>query len=139
MKISTKGRYAVSALIEIALRSDKGPITLGDLAKMQGISLSYAEQLFTGLRKRKLVRGTRGPGGGFKLACDPADITIAEIIRAVYDKDAINNSADITDDGKRAASCWHQLDQRIDGFLEKITLADAIGGHTSDMGKQAIG
>jgi len=127
MKISTKGRYAVSALIEIVLSSGKGPITLSDLASMQGISLSYAEQLFAGLRKQNLVKGTRGPGGGFTLARAPEEITIAEIIRAVYENDAENTASDTNDDGQRAATCWKNLDNRIDVFLERITLADVIG------------
>lgn len=127
MKISTKGRYAVNALIEIALNEQKGPVTLSDLAAMQGISLSYAEQLFASLRKQGLVKGTRGPGGGFKLARHPEEISIAEIIRAVYDGDGHNWTEPATSAGKRAASYWEQLDNKIDSFLEDITLRDAIG------------
>lgn len=132
MKISTKGRYAVSALIEIVLGNKKGPVTLSDLAAMQGISLSYAEQLFAGLRKQNLVKGTRGPGGGFTLARAADEISIADIIRAVYDNDAENTGTAINDDGKRSATCWKNLDNRIDDFLETITLADVIGSDTSD-------
>jgi Rrf2 family iron-sulfur cluster assembly transcriptional regulator len=127
MKISTKGRYAVSALIEIALNEEKGPVTLSELAAIQGISLSYAEQLFAGLRKQGLVRGTRGPGGGFKLARRPEEITIGEIIRAVYDKDASNWSDAVEEAEQRSASYWKRLDNKIDSFLDKITLQDAIG------------
>ena len=127
MKISTKGRYAVSALIEIALNEEKGPVTLSELAAIQGISLSYAEQLFAGLRKQGLVRGTRGPGGGFKLARRPEEITIGEIIRAVYDKDASNWSDAAEEAEQRSASYWKRLDNKIDSFLDKITLQDAIG------------
>lgn len=127
MKISTKGRYAVSALIEIVLGNEKGPVTLSDLAAMQGISLSYAEQLFAGLRKQNLVKGTRGPGGGFTLARAPEEISIADIIRAVYDNDAENTGIVASDDGQRSATCWEKLDSRIDTFLETITLADVIG------------
>lgn len=127
MKISTKGRYAVSALIEIALNQEKGPVTLSDLAAMQGISLSYAEQLFACLRKQGLVKGTRGPGGGFKLARQPEEITIAEIINAVYENEANKWAEPANSAGKRAASYWDKLDNRIDSFLDKITLKDAIG------------
>ena len=130
MKISTKGRYAVSALIEIALNEVKGPVTLSELATIQGISLSYAEQLFAGLRKQGLVKGTRGPGGGFKLARRPEEITIGEIIRAVYDKDAANWADDSVESEQRSASYWNRLDNKIDTFLEKITLQDAIGQET---------
>jgi Rrf2 family iron-sulfur cluster assembly transcriptional regulator len=136
MKISTKGRYAVNALIEIALNEQKGPVTLSDLAAMQGISLSYAEQLFASLRKQGLVKGTRGPGGGFKLARHPEEISIAEIIRAVYDSDAGNWTEAATSAGKRAASYWEQLDNKIDSFLEDITLKDAIGTGGSTSSKQ---
>lgn len=139
MKISTKGRYAVSALIEIVLSSEKGPITLSDLAAMQGISLSYAEQLFAGLRKQNLVKGTRGPGGGFALARAPEEITIAEIIRAVYDNDAENTGDETNDSGKRAATYWKNLDNRIDTFLEKITLADVIGPSSSSADSMSFG
>ena len=127
MKISTKGRYAVSALIEIVLGNEKGPVTLSDLAAMQGISLSYAEQLFAGLRKQNLVKGTRGPGGGFTLARAPEDISIADIIRAVYDNGAENAGIVANNNGQRSATCWNNIDNRIDSFLETITLADAIG------------
>jgi Rrf2 family iron-sulfur cluster assembly transcriptional regulator len=127
MKISTKGRYAVSALIEIALNQDKGPVTLSELASMQGISLSYAEQLFASLRKQGLVKGTRGPGGGFKLARQADEITIGEIIRAVYQNEAANWVEPANSTGERAASYWERLDNKIDSFLEKITLQDAIG------------
>lgn len=136
MKISTKGRYAVNALIEIALNEQKGPVTLSDLAAMQGISLSYAEQLFASLRKQGLVKGTRGPGGGFKLARHPEEISIAEIIRAVYDTDAGNWTKAATSAGKRAASYWEQLDSKIDSFLQDITLRDAIGSSDPTSPKQ---
>ena len=131
MKISTKGRYAVSALIEIALNEEKGPVTLSELATIQGISLSYAEQLFAGLRKQGLVKGTRGPGGGFKLARSPVEITIGEIIRAVYEKDTANWADDSGESEQRSASYWNRLDNQIDSFLEKITLQDAIGKEES--------
>jgi Rrf2 family iron-sulfur cluster assembly transcriptional regulator len=127
MKISTKGRYAVSALIEIALNQEKGPVTLSELASMQGISLSYAEQLFASLRKQGLVKGTRGPGGGFKLARQPVEITVGEIIRAVYQNEAANWVEPATSAGERAASYWERLDNKIDSFLDEITLQDAIG------------
>ena len=131
--------FRSSALIEIALSGGKGPVTLNDLAVMQGISLSYAEQLFAGLRKQKLVIGTRGPGGGFKLARAPEEITIAEIIRAVYDNDAENTGGTMISDGQRAANFWERLDHRIDSFLEKITLADAIGSGTSSTDSKNFG
>lgn len=122
MKLSTKSRYAVSALMELALSGPKSPITLSELAERQGISLSYAEQLFAGLRKHKLVKGTRGPGGGFVLAREPERVTIAEIIEAVYPRDSNRSGASEAP----SAPLWDRLDERVDSFLEKISLAETI-------------
>ncbi len=124
MKLSTKSRYAVSALIEIAMQQEHGPVPLSDLAASHCISLSYAEQLFSLLRRNELVRGTRGPGGGFTLTRAPEQITIAEIVRAVYDEDAAVGRVRDTD--HTPTSLWRMLDHRIDKFLEKLTLADAL-------------
>ena len=83
MKLSGKGRYAIKAMINIALNKSKKPKTLLDISKHQGISLSYLEQLFALLRKHNLVSGVRGPGGGYKLSLEPKDISIAQIINAI--------------------------------------------------------
>jgi Rrf2 family iron-sulfur cluster assembly transcriptional regulator len=83
MKLTTKGRYAVTAMLDLALRYDKGAVTLADIAKRQGISLSYLEQLFAKLRRSGLVDSVRGPGGGYTLAMEPAKISVAEIIVAI--------------------------------------------------------
>ncbi len=122
MKLSTKSRYAVSSLMELALSGPKNPITLSELATKQGISLSYAEQLFAGLRDHKLVKGTRGPGGGFILAREPNTISIAEIIESVYDRES-NRSTNETP----STELWNHLDEQVDSFLENINLETAIG------------
>lgn len=122
MKLSTKSRYAVSSLMELALAGPNSPITLSELAAKQGISLSYAEQLFAGLRDHKLVKGTRGPGGGFVLAREADTISIAEIIEAVYDRESNRSHNDETP----SSDLWNQLDQQVDKFLEGINLATAI-------------
>lgn len=127
MKLSTKSRYAVSSLMELALSGPGKPITLSELAAKQGISLSYAEQLFAGLRDHKLVKGTRGPGGGFILARDPNTISIAEIIEAVYDRES-NRS---TNEETPSSDLWNNLDKKVDHFLENIDLATAIAGTES--------
>lgn len=127
MKLSTKSRYAVSSLMELALAGPENPITLSELAAKQGISLSYAEQLFAGLREHKLVKGTRGPGGGFVLAREADTISIAEIIEAVYDRDS-NRSKN---DDAPSSDLWNQLDQQVDSFLEGINLATAIANDKS--------
>jgi len=127
MKLSTKSRYAVSSLMELALAGPENPITLSELAAKQGISLSYAEQLFAGLREHKLVKGTRGPGGGFVLAREADTISIAEIIEAVYERDSNRSKNEDTP----SSDLWNQLDQQVDSFLEGINLATAISNSKS--------
>ncbi len=124
MKLSTKSRYAISALIEVAMQQEDGPVRLSDLATSHCISLSYAEQLFNLLRRHDLVRGTRGPGGGFTLTRPPEQISIADIVRAVYDEDAA--AGRVHDMDHTPTSLWRRLDHRIDNFLEELTLADAL-------------
>ena len=86
MRLSTKGRYAVTAMMDIALHEKQGPVTLAEISQCQGISLSYLEQLFSKLRKQGLVKGVRGPGGGYTLARPSGDISIADIIQSVDEK-----------------------------------------------------
>jgi Rrf2 family transcriptional regulator, iron-sulfur cluster assembly transcription factor len=86
MKLSTKGRYAVTAMMDIALHEKVGPVTLADISQCQGISLSYLEQLFSKLRKHGLVKGVRGPGGGYRLAKSADQISVADIIDSVDEK-----------------------------------------------------
>ena len=90
MRLTTKGRYAVTAMLDLALHKDQGPISLADISQRQAISLSYLEQLFARLRKSSLVSSVRGPGGGYELFRDATSIYIAEII------DAVNESVDTT-------------------------------------------
>jgi len=86
MRLSTKGRYAVTAMMDIALHEKQGPVTLAEISQCQGISLSYLEQLFAKLRKEGLVKGVRGPGGGYSLAKSPDQISVADIIQSVDEK-----------------------------------------------------
>src|SRR6201997_2941560 len=83
MRLTTKGRFAVTAMIDLALRQEQGPVTLAAISERQRISLSYLEQLFGKLRRHKLVTSVRGPGGGYNLARTPQSITVAEVISAV--------------------------------------------------------
>ena len=83
MRLTTKGRYAVTAMLDLAVHNAEGPIALADISERQGISLSYLEQLFAKLRKTGLVASTRGPGGGYCLGKSPAEIAIADVIAAV--------------------------------------------------------
>ena len=85
MRLTTKGRYAVTAMLDLALHEDQGPITLADISLRQGVSVSYLEQLFAKLRRSKLVESVRGPGGGYRLAGGAASINVAQIVEAVND------------------------------------------------------
>ena len=86
MRLSTKGRYAVTAMMDIALQEKQGPVTRAEISQCQGISLSYLEHLFSKLRKQGLVKGVRGPGGGYTLAKPSGEISVADIIQSVDEK-----------------------------------------------------
>ena len=130
MRLTTKGRYAVTAMLDLALHKEEGPVSLADISGRQTISLSYLEQLFAKLRKNKLVKSVRGPGGGYELNRVPEGIFIAQII------DAVNESVDTTrcqgaGDCQGGEIClthylWEDLSQQIHEFLEKISLADLV-------------
>ncbi|MFO8045422.1 MAG: Fe-S cluster assembly transcription factor [Halomonas sp.] len=126
MRLTTKGRYAVTAMLDLAMHAKSGPICLADIAKRQEISLSYLEQLFARLRRAELVESVRGPGGGYLLACAPDTISVARVI------DAVDESVDATrcgglSDCQQGDTClthhlWCELSEQIHGFLEGITL-----------------
>lgn len=130
MKLSTKGRYSVTAMLDLAIHDKAGPVTLGDISQCQGISLSYLEQLFSNLRKAGLVKGVRGPGGGYRLAKAASDISIAQIIRAVDEKVDVTNCNGEGDcqDGERCLTheLWTDLSDRLYKFLDGITLAQFV-------------
>lgn len=126
MRLTTRGRYAVTAMLDLALHGDAKPISLGDISQRQEISLSYLEQLFAKLRQHKLVASVRGPGGGYLLNRPCNEINVAEII------DAVNESVDATSCGGKG-NCqggevclthhlWDQLSDKIHTFLSGITL-----------------
>ena len=127
MRLSTKGRYAVTAMLDLAIRYADGRVTLADISTTQCISLSYLEQLFARLKKSGLVESTRGPGGGYRLAYPPGDISIAQVI------DAIGEGIDVTlcagnEDCQEGERClthvlWDKLGREIYTFLDDITLA----------------
>lgn len=130
MKLSTKGRYAVTAMLDLAIHDVDGPVTLADISKCQGISLSYLEQLFSRLRKEGLVEGVRGPGGGYRLGKPASQISIANIILAVDETiDATGCSGkEDCQDGQRCLThkLWQDLSVRLYEFLEGITLNDFV-------------
>lgn len=123
MKLSTKSQHAVTAMIDLALNDNVRTITLAEISKNQGISLSYLEQLFAKMRKAELVSGVRGPGGGYRLARKPYEITIAQIINSIDDK---NKSFPIESDGSPyvSHSMWKILSHKIYEYLNQMTLAD---------------
>ncbi len=127
MRLSTKGRYAVTAMLDLAVHEKSDPVTLADISLCQGISLSYLEQLFAKLRKYDLVEGVRGPGGGYRLSRPSDQITIAQIITAVDEKVDAKRCGGNEDcqQGERCLThdLWDELSNRLYGFLDSITLA----------------
>lgn len=129
MRLSTKGRYAVTAMMDLAIHESTGPVTLADISRCQSISLSYLEQLFAKLRRENLVHGVRGPGGGYKLASPAEKITIAAIIAAVDEKVDSTCGGDSSCDKETTClthELWCGLSKRIYDFLDSITLQDFL-------------
>ena len=130
MRLTTKGRFAVTAMLDLALHSTKGPVTLAGISARQRISLSYLEQLFGKLRRRSLVESVRGPGGGYHLARDGALITVADIINAV--EETIDSTQcggrENCHDSQRCMThdLWVDLNATVHGFLSRVTLAQLV-------------
>ncbi len=130
MRLTTKGRYAVTAMLDLALHANAGPVSLADISGRQEISLSYLEQLFAKLRQNQLVQSVRGPGGGYRLGRPQDQIFVAEII------DAVNESVDATHCGgqgncQKGEVClthylWSDLSDQIHQFLSGISLASLV-------------
>jgi len=130
MRLSTKGRYAVTAMLDLALRGTEGPVTLAEISENQGISLSYLEQLFAALRGKGLVRGVRGPGGGYYLGRGADEISIANIICAVDEWVEFTRckGRENCHGGQRCMThnLWNDLSEQIFDFLSDITLAELV-------------
>ncbi|SDK23091.1 Fe-S cluster assembly transcription factor [Billgrantia gudaonensis] len=130
MRLTTKGRYAVTAMLDLALHVDKGPTSLADISRRQEISLPYLEQLFARLRRAELVKSVRGPGGGYLLGALPDEISVSRVI------DAVDESVDATrcqglSDCQQGDTClthhlWCDLSEQIRGFLDGITLGQLV-------------
>jgi Rrf2 family iron-sulfur cluster assembly transcriptional regulator len=131
MKISRKARFAVSAMIRLALRGDNGTKTLSDLSADQGISLSYLEQLFAQLRREGIVIGVRGPGGGYRLAKPIEEIDVASIITAVDDQAYVPAAANSADEGEIRATdlMWDDLSAQLYEYLGTVSLGDVLRGN----------
>ncbi|MEM6662275.1 MAG: Rrf2 family transcriptional regulator [Pseudomonadota bacterium] len=132
MKLSTKGRYAVTALADIALNGGKRPVALADISDRQDISVAYLEQLFVKMRRAGLVESVRGRGGGYRLAAKPAETRISDIMAAVDERLNAMGTEDLPRDGSgsREASLthalWEQLSAHVHVFLNQTTIADVI-------------
>ncbi len=133
MKLSTKGRYAVMALAEIASRKADRPVSLADIAASQNISQEYLEQLFAKLRRAGLVKSTRGPGGGYRLARDPDEIFIIDIISAADEPFSVTRcpDGDAVEGCQNGQPCithelWSSLRRQIWSFLSAVTLGDVV-------------
>lgn len=130
MRLTTKGRYAVTAMLDLAIHYENGPISLADISERQGISLSYLEQLFTKLRRTGLVKSTRGPGGGYALSRPAGEIAVADVITAVDEKvdttrcGGMGNCQD--DERCLTHELWVDLSDQIYGFLRSISLGQLM-------------
>jgi Rrf2 family iron-sulfur cluster assembly transcriptional regulator len=131
MRLTTKGRFAVTAMIDLGLRQNAGPVTLAAISQRQQISLSYLEQLFGKLRRHDLVESTRGPGGGYTLARKATEITVAEIIVSVdepIDATHCGGKENCLGEGARCMThdLWASLNVRMVEFLESVTLQKLV-------------
>jgi len=136
MRLTTKGRFAVTAMLDLALYGRENPVSLNAISGRQNISLSYLEQLFGKLRRAGLVESVRGPGGGYLLSRQPDSINIAEIIYAAEDKLDATRCGGQTNCHKGAPclthDLWESLNQTIQGYLNSVSLQDVLdkrGGH----------
>ena len=132
MRLTTKGRFAVTAMIDLAMRQTQGPVTLAGISQRQKISLSYLEQLFGRLRRHELVESTRGPGGGYTLAKPLKDVTVADIIFAVdepLDATKCGGKENCVDEGPcMTHDLWANLNRKMIEYLDSVSLADLVDG-----------
>ncbi len=135
MRLTTKGRYAVTAVLDLALHQDKGPVSLAAISERQDISLSYLEQLFAKLRRNNIVSSTRGPGGGYKLTNSVDEVSVSEIILAVDESCKVVDCSDSDGCHDGAYQClthdlWQELSNEIRSFLDGISLAEIMAQDT---------
>ncbi len=130
MRLSTKTRYAVTSLLDVVMHSDQGPVSLADISRRQGVSLSYLEQLFAKMRRHELVISTRGPGGGYLLSRPAEDINVSTIVHAV-DEDLKVVNKDALSGGTEFEPClteqlWDELSEQISDYLSNISLSEIL-------------
>ncbi|MDY0049862.1 MAG: Rrf2 family transcriptional regulator [Halothiobacillaceae bacterium] len=126
MRLTTKGRHALTAMMHLAQHAGRGAVTLADISHAQGVSLSYLEQLFARLRRHGLVRGVRGPGGGYRLAASPSTISVAKIIDAIDDRTPAERTRLFASyrPGTRGAAqdMWNEFSRSLYDYLDNMTL-----------------
>ena len=147
MRLTTKGRFAVTAMLDLAMRDANGPVTLAGISERQGISLSYLEQLFGKLRRAELVESVRGPGGGYCLARLVEDITVADIIIAVDEPlDATQCGGKEHCHGADAATgarcmtheLWSTLNEKMVDYLDSVSLQDLVDQQRQKIAEQSV-
>ena len=142
MKLTTKGRFAVTAMLDLAINESNNPVSLADISKRQSISLPYLEQLFSRMRRVGLVKSIRGPGGGYKTAIDHNTLTVKDIVTAVDEKiDATKcGGNENCHEGGRCIThnLWISLNHKILDYLESLTLAQLINEQKDKKGVQSI-
>jgi len=130
MRLTTKGRFAVTAMVDLAMRQTRGPVTLAAISDRQHISLSYLEQLFGKLRRARLVSSVRGPGGGYNLAQPPQAVTVAQMVTAVdepLDATQCGGKENCHDDRRcMTHDLWATLNEKMYEYLSSVTLADLV-------------
>jgi Rrf2 family iron-sulfur cluster assembly transcriptional regulator len=147
MRLTTKGRFAVTAMIDLALRQGKGPVTLSGISQRQAISLSYLEQLFGKLRRHEIVESIRGPGGGYSLARRADKVTVADIIIAVDEPlDATQCGGKENCHGADAATgvrcmtheLWATLNEKMVDYLDSVSLQDLVDQQKQKNAEQVV-
>lgn len=142
MRLTTKGRYAVTAMLDLSLNYGVGAITLADISERQGISLSYLEQLFARLRKQGLVSSSRGPGGGYRLSRAAHDITVLDVISAVDEKvDSTQCEGRQNCHGDEQClshELWQSLSDQIRVYLDGITLAQVVTNYEKNRSGERV-
>ena len=147
MRLTTKGRFAVTAMIDLALRQGKGPVTLSGISQRQAISLSYLEQLFGKLRRHEIVESIRGPGGGYSLARKADKVTVADIIIAVDEpldatqcggKDNCHGADPSTGARCMTHELWATLNEKMVDYLDSVSLQDLVDQQNQKHAEQAV-
>ena len=142
MKLTTKGRFAVTAMLDLALRHQHGPVTLAGIGERQGISLSYLEQLFSKLRRHALVESVRGPGGGYRLARPGDKVSVADIILAVdepLDATQCGGMENCRDEQRcMTHNLWATLNEKLYEYLNSVTLQDLVAEQLAKSGNVTV-